>query len=315
MSITILNAGAKLPESRRSEIQIAPVGEYPGYVTMEDGERKPVTQRLAPGDLARIVAAFDPSRELLVDADHESERGGSTEAFGWIGALRVDDDLGLMAEVNWTGLGAEAVEDRRFRYVSPVFEVDLEGDDVAVPTLLVSVALTNKPNLPVRCVANRAQPPGATAAKAAQPKTQRMQNMDKLKEALGLAPDAADEDVLAAVVALKAKLAELDAAAMDAEAEAFAAENKDKVCNAADLKAAYLANPAVAKAIVANVKAVEPAPQARVTNSAEAKKPVSFDALRDVLATYNALAGAEKKKFLRENAEAIHAARVGAEQE
>ncbi|HOQ60937.1 MAG TPA: phage protease [Vicinamibacterales bacterium] len=315
MSITILNAGAKLPESRRSEIQIAPVGEYPGYVTMEDGERKPVTQRLAPGDLARIVAAFDPARELLVDADHESERGGSTEAFGWIGALRVDDDLGLMAEVNWTGLGAEAVEDRRFRYVSPVFEVDLEGDDVAVPTLLVSVALTNKPNLPVRCVLNRAQDAGSTAAKAAQPKTQRMQNMDKLKEALGLAPDAADEDVLAAVVALKAKLAELDAAAMDAEAEAFAAENKDKVCNAADLKAAYLANPAVAKAIVANVKAVEPAPQARVTNSADAKKPVSFDALRDVLTTYNSLAGEAKRKYLRENAEAIHAARVAAENE
>lgn len=139
--------------------------------------------------------------------------------------------------------------------------------------------------------------------------------MDKLKEALGLAPDAADEDVLAAVVALKAKLAELDAAAMDAEAEAFAAENKDKVCNAADLKAAYLANPAVAKAIVANVKAVEPAPQARVTNSADAKKPVSFDALRDVLTTYNSLAGEAKRKYLRENAEAIHAARVAAENE
>jgi len=316
MSMTILNAGAKLPESRRSEIQIAPVGEYPGYVTMEDGERKPVTQRLAPGDLARIVAAFDPSRELLVDADHESERGGSTEAFGWIGALRVVDELGLMAEVNWTGLGAEAVEDRRFRYVSPVFEVDLEGGDVAVPTRLVSVALTNKPNLPVRCVANRAQSAGATAADAAKPTNQRNQTMDKLKEALGLAPEATDEDVFVAVVALKDKLAELDAAALDAEAEAFVADNKDKVANAAELKAQYLENPAMAKAIVANVKAPEAAPRARVTHAAEAKKPTVFDSsTRDVLATYNSLNGAEKKKFLRENAEAIHAARVAADQE
>lgn len=139
--------------------------------------------------------------------------------------------------------------------------------------------------------------------------------MEKLKEALGLAPEATDDEVLAAVVALKDKLAELDAAALDAEADAFAEANKEKVVNAAELKAQYLANPAVAKAIVANIKAAAVAYK-RVTNAAAAQRPAGFDpAGRDVLAVYNSLAGAEKRKFLRENAEAIHAARVAAEKE
>ena len=139
--------------------------------------------------------------------------------------------------------------------------------------------------------------------------------MDKLKEALGLAPEATDEEVLAAVVALKDKLAEQEAAALDAEADAFAEANKEKVVNAAELKAQYLANPAMAKSIVANVKAAAVAYK-RVTDAAEAKKPTVLDASKgDVLAVYNSLTGAEKKKFLRDNAEAIHAARVSADQE
>ena len=51
--------------------------------------------------------------------------------------------------------------------------------------------------------------------------------MDKLKELLGLAPEASEEDVVAAVTALKEKADEADAAKQDAAAEAFANSHKD----------------------------------------------------------------------------------------
>ena len=78
--------------------------------------------------------------------------------------------------------------------------------------------------------------------------------MEKLKEILGLAPDAADEEVEAAVKGLKERADALEAQAKEAEAARFAAENSDK-CDEEALKNAYLQSPEVAKALVANMKA------------------------------------------------------------
>ncbi|MBR7086342.1 MAG: hypothetical protein IKI47_02205, partial [Prevotella sp.] len=56
--------------------------------------------------------------EILVDADHESENGGSTAALAWITALRADPATGLWANMKWTDEGAAAVSGRRYRFVS-----------------------------------------------------------------------------------------------------------------------------------------------------------------------------------------------------
>ena len=66
-------------------------------------------------------------------------------------ALRSDPGLGPVGVFRLTEAGAEAVNSREYRFVSVCWFL---GDD-GRPFKLDSVALTNRPNLPVRPVLNR----------------------------------------------------------------------------------------------------------------------------------------------------------------
>ena len=72
--------------------------------------------------------------------------------------------------------------------------------------------------------------------------------MERLKELLGLAADASDEDVVAAVTALQEQVAQANKDKEEAEAESFAEEHK-AVCNKDALKKAYLLNKEAARGI------------------------------------------------------------------
>ena len=294
------------------EIQFAPFGKFAGTLHYQDekGEMKkrPVTQHLDAQAFNRIVTAFKP--EVLVDREHQSEHGGDSAAFGWVKSMRVDPKHGLMGVVNFTSIGADAVAGRVFRFPSASFDIEEIDRDNVRPVALTSVALTNRNNLPVRCVLNRAEAPAQPTVEDKELKT-----MEELAKLLGVANDPAA--LTAAVTELLSKVKAAEDQVLNAEADKFVEANKDKVCNTADLKTAYLANPAMAKAFVANVKVQAAAPAPRVTNSAEAKTPATFTAGQpgDVLATYNSLTGVEKRKYLRANSEAIHAARVAAEKQ
>jgi phage I-like protein len=78
------------------------------------------------------------------------DAGKPSEAAGWVGALEARDD-GLWAKIRWTDAGLAAVTGGRYRLVSPVFPEpsaceDLGGGRIR-PRRLVSVALTNEPNI------------------------------------------------------------------------------------------------------------------------------------------------------------------------
>jgi len=97
---------------------------------------------------------------VLVDFDHFSlDTGQSSEAAGWITELE-SRDTGLWARVRWSDAGLAAVQGGRFRLMSPVFPPpsaceDLGGGKIR-PRSLVSVALTNEPNIKGgRPIANR----------------------------------------------------------------------------------------------------------------------------------------------------------------
>ena len=139
--------------------------------------------------------------------------------------------------------------------------------------------------------------------------------MEELKTLLGLAPDAADEQVVAAAKAMKDRLDQTEAAARDAEAEKFAAENSAAFDHDA-LKDAYLKAPEVAKKLVANRKA-PPAPakapalpdftRASTPPALNSKAPAARPATpADAYKAYVAMAeGPEKDAFLAANAQAI----------
>lgn len=167
MSKVITNAAtAQLPDSaelgKPITIQLAPEGRYPQVVdddTAEGGQRE-VVQVLDRQAMDTLVANFDKARAeaeakgqrygVLVDADHSSETSTNTAAMGWVTKLYVDPDKGLMAEIDPTSEGVEKINGKVYRFVSGAWTLD-ENDR---PETLVSIGLTNKPNLPVAPMIN-----------------------------------------------------------------------------------------------------------------------------------------------------------------
>jgi phage I-like protein len=286
-----------------ADVQLAPLGDWTQTIADKDGKPKEITQRFDAAACSKVVENF--SGELLVDADHRSTKpDGDTSAYAWVTGLRNDPELGLVGTLKFTDKGAAAVNGREYRFVSVCWFL---GDD-GRPFRLDSVALTNRPNLPVRPVLNRRAANANPAAEGGKP--ERNPAMDKLKEILGLAPDAADEAVVAAVTGLKGRLDAAEAQAKDAEAEQFAAENSAK-CDKDVLKDAYLKSPEVAKALVANMKAQEP-PKAPLPDFSKAKTPAPIANAKaattppEVYNHYMAMAeGPEKDAYLAANAQAI----------
>lgn len=220
----ILNSAQTLPENGTTKVQIAPFGEFKGVMNMPGGKTKPFMQQLDKAAFERILTAWNAkgAPELLVDVDHGScNHDGSTRAFAWASNLRIEDD-GLYADFKFTEEGAKAVNAREYRFVSPVFDVGENGAILA----LDSIALTNRPNLPVSCVLNSSESGVINVEDKKEPP-----EMDELKTLLGLAAEATPEDVVAAVKALKKERDDAKAAALNSEAEKCADENKDKIEN------------------------------------------------------------------------------------
>jgi hypothetical protein len=234
-------------------------------------------------------------------------------AAAWATALRSDED-GLHATFRMTDKGAEALSATRYRYLSPAWYVDEEGH----PTELSTIALTNRPNLPVPRLLNRkpdAEPAPAQNAEAGEANlpdpagagegnppeegntTEPQKNdMDKLREMLGLAAEATDEEVLAAVDALRAERDQLRSekeqmeaaakeAALDAEAEEFVEEKKEFVADRDACKNAYKRDPEGTRALFNAIRLpAKPAESvdgkpARVVDVNAAKKPADADLL------------------------------------
>ena len=300
------------------EVLVSPIGTFPH----PDGEQL-CTREAFDALVANWEADGRP--EILVDFDHASETGGPTEAAAWATALRSDED-GLHATFRMTDRGAEALSATRYRYLSPAWYVDEEGH----PTELSTIALTNRPNLPVPRLLNRK--PAEPAQNADEPIRVRIAargedtstapqvadaestpeeginekekiNMDKLREMLGLAAEATDEEVLAAVDALRAERDQLRSekeqmeaaakeAALDAEAEEFVEEKKEFVADRDACKNAYKRDPAGTRALFNALAAPKPAPvdgkPARVVDVNAAQKPADADLLA------NCKSGAER---------------------
>lgn len=254
----------------------------------------------------------DGEPEILVDFDHASETGGATEAAAWATALRSDED-GLHAVFRMTDKGAEALTATRYRYLSPAWHVDDDGFPVEMST----IALTNRPNLPVPRLLNSkpaAEPAPAQNAEtdethlpdpaSAEPDSKpeegettepQRNDMDKIREMLGLAAEATDEEVLAAVDALRAERDQLRSekeqmeaaakeAALDAEAEEFVEEKKEFVADRDACKNAYKRDPEGTRALFNALAAPKPAAPvdgkpARVVDVNAAQKPADADLL------------------------------------
>lgn len=274
-------------------VQLCPFGEYQG------ANRVQVCDRAA---FEQVVADWRAggSKEILMDFEHKSEVDkidSDTRAAAWVTTLAIDDERGLVGDLKFTDQGAEAVSNRRLRFLSPVWPLDGEGR----PTHLKSVALTNTPRIPVAPVLNKAQP-GDTNVED----TKENETMDKIKEALGLAPEASEEEVLNAVKALVQANKDAEAAALEKEADEFAEKNKakldPKVC-----KAQYIANKEACKALVAAIPEAKKEEPQVILN--KAKEPNGKLAKADAVTELNKCkTPAEKIAFAQAHAAELSAA-------
>jgi phage I-like protein len=149
---------------------------------------------------------------LPVDYDHSGISGGNSEAAGWFtgeaDVRDVDGEPRLYAQVRWTTKAKEALADRRYRFISPEWEMKLRDAKTGLMTQakkLLGATLTNRPyfNELAPVASDQPDDPAADAA-------EEEDNMDALRAALGLPEDATEEQILEAVNTAKTKAEEAD---------------------------------------------------------------------------------------------------------
>ena len=235
-----------------SVVQIAGIGRVIG----SDVDGNPVEQELDEESLKNLADKLNASgREVLVDRDHASSKPGldrDTAAQGWASEFEVREGQGLFGKVRWSDIGKKLVENRVFRWLSPVFKI---GSDKK-PVDMQAIALTNTPSqMLLKPVLNQAADEESIENKEiSEGKEMDIEDIKKivfdvLKEA-GLAINAVDavDGKDAVVEAVKREVAE---------------EKLDKLEDAAEMKAAE----ALVESMTAKEKAKEEAKE-EVKNAA-----------------------------------------------
>jgi phage I-like protein len=212
-------------EDSQKWVQLTPIGEF--------GHREGI-QRIDAASVRRMENSFNsllgkmkqrfvgvPFYEGHPDVPHLANMYPDKRAHGWIKAMqaRVNTPAqpgdGLWAQVDWTPTGKAFLENGNYKFHSPHFEAEEigfeRGRKVYRPTQVLSVGLTNHPNIPVNPLANTKE-----------------NEMDKalLIAALGLAATASDADITTAIGSLKTEAGKVTSLANDKNAAATALETE-----------------------------------------------------------------------------------------
>ena len=173
--------------------------------------------------------------DLVVDYEHQTLKGVQAPAAGWVKELILNDN-GITARVEWTQTAASYLENKEYRYLSPVITVR-ESDKKVMD--LLSIALTNTPAIegmsPIVNSINYDDNEGG------------QNNMDlikKLAQLLGLEETATEDQVMEALTTALSEAKALKDAKSSGNESIVA--NK-AVCELLDLKAGAPAADVAAK--------------------------------------------------------------------
>ena len=126
-------------EIKKAEfIKIVPLGSFPLH---------PYGAHIIEAKhVAEMARNFNNTKvDLLFDYEHRS-LWGDTRAAGWSGEVQAREDGLYARQPEWTPKASEAIQNREYRYLSPVYRLtskDKLGREIGA--LVVSVALTNTP--------------------------------------------------------------------------------------------------------------------------------------------------------------------------
>ena len=284
-----LKAGDIIPN-----VQIAPFGEYKNVTT----SGREVVQHCDNEAFERIVAAFD--KELIVDVEHKSELTDDTEAAGWLIAVKVDDEKGLVGNIKVSAKGAELLNGLNYRFGSPAFILD-ENDR---PIQLTSFALTNRPALTdIDPVYNHLSYSVIIPDEQTETTLNSEKEFEPMKEELikilGLPDDATDDMIKDCIQKTVNELAEIKKGEADKqlneEADEFVKDLPDDLKES--VKNSYKANKEVTSTIMNAVKDKLALAQEAVLNKQEAEKPTITSAWE----VYNSLPQSQKLEYAKKH--------------
>lgn len=180
VSLLVLRDGESSPTSPPEWVELIPAGAFSG----RDGRGPYVL------NINAVLSAFEKAGvDLPIDYDHQTltadEKAGPVPAAGWIKELQARDGA-VWGRVEWTQRAVELIAAREYRYLSPVFRHDKQGRVLA----LEGAGLTHYPNLAITPIAHHQGDADMT-------------DLKMIAEALGAAPDADAETLIAHAKSLR----------------------------------------------------------------------------------------------------------------
>jgi phage I-like protein len=204
-SIGLIGLANRFEAGQDAFVQISPLGDFPhakGLQRMDRAAAEGMVNHFNKfsSKLGRMFVGvpFYVGHPDLPGLENEYP---DRKAYGWLKALEVRDD-GLYGKVDWSKPGEELLANSHYKFLSPYWDgepIGVEkGRKVYRPVQLISVGLTNQPNIPVKPLANESE--STTDSEAGEPNNQN-NNMDRKKVILllGLANAAATAEQLAAI--------------------------------------------------------------------------------------------------------------------
>ena len=168
-----------------------------------------------------VIAATADRLPLPIDWEHATEvrapKGEEAPAAAWIEEVQVRDGGAIWGRATWTPRGQDQVVNREYRFLSPGFDFDRTTGRIV---RLVHAGLTNTPNF-VLTALNREERPDITREKETP-----LDLATRLREALGLAAEATDDAIVAAVTTARAVNRPVDLTVYAPRAELETATNR-----------------------------------------------------------------------------------------
>lgn len=124
--------------------------------------------------------------------DLSAKEGKSSPAFGWFDNITLEANGEVWADVKWTEKGQKALEKKEYRFISPVF-LNNENREI---TTIARAALTNNPNLSLTSL---------NSEKSEVKPEVKIEDWEKITQALELPVSATLDDVLQSITPLKQK--------------------------------------------------------------------------------------------------------------
>ena len=189
---TALGAANALPQSAGEQndtpsrwLKLADYGDWPHSAGLQRFTQ-PAAQRMAHGFkslLGRLRRRFTGIPVYIGHPDDPTFAGqpghDDTRAYAWVSNLEARPD-GLHILARWSEPGRELLQHAFYKFLSPRWEMRPVAPGVFEPTRLLSIGLTNHPNIPGEAVANHSPtqtssthsaelPPASTSAEISSP--------------------------------------------------------------------------------------------------------------------------------------------------